>query len=328
LRGADRVPGRQRAGRAAGTSASCSAGGASRCGDGGEPSGCFRADVEPPAGTAQPGAPAPAAKESDAGAQRHKEIVDFHRELKTKNHFEVLGISRGATEAQIREGYFLLVKRYHPDVYRGPGFTDVADEIEAILVRLGEAFEVLKDPARRGQYEALLASREPRPAPVQAAGTAAGGPDAAGGADLETRLADEAVRKAEKLYTGEKYWDAIQAVEPHFAKTRGKMRVRASLVLARCYLKNPNWVKRAEEQLNLAIEDDPKCVDAHCLLGAVYLAGGLKSRALSKFRKVLELNPEHEEARARVTELTPPPETAAPANPSFMKRIFGKGTEE
>jgi Tfp pilus assembly protein PilF len=112
------------------------------------------------------------------------------------------------------------------------------------------------------------------------------------------------------------------------AKTRGKMRVRARLVLARCYLKNPNWVKRAEEQLNLALEDDPKDLDAHYMLGALYLGGGLRSRALSKFRKVLELKPEHEEARARVAELTPPPESTPPSSGGFIKRIFGKSTEE
>ena len=275
-----------------------------------------------PTGFAHAAGSAPAAKEQDADARRHQEILDFHRDLKAKNHFEILRLSRGATESQIREAYFLLVKRYHPDVHRGPVFADVSSEIDAILVRLGEAFEVLKDPTRRGNYEALLASKMPRPPAAQATG------GSSGDGDIEARLAEEAVRKAEKLYLGEKYWDAIQAIEPQFAQTRGPMRVRARLVLARCYLKNPNWVKRAEEQLNLAVEDDPKCADAHYMLGALYLSGGLRSRALSRFRKVLELNPEHEEARARVAELAPPSEPAAPANPGFIKRMFGKSTEE
>ncbi len=281
-----------------------------------------------PTETAQAASPATVsaktANETDIDAQRHQDVLDFHRDLKAKNHFEILGLPRTATEVQIREAYFQLAKRYHPDVYRGPAFADVSDKIEEILVRLGEAFDVLKDPTRRGKYEALLVSKMPR----QAAATTLNGPSSSGDSGIETRLADEAVRKAEQLCLGEKYWDAIQAVEPQVAKTRGKMRVRARLVLARCYLKNPNWVKRAEEQLNLALEDDPKDIDAHYLLGALYLSGGLRSRALSKFRKVLELKPEHEEARARVAELTPPPESTPPSSGGFIKRIFGKSTEE
>jgi cytochrome c-type biogenesis protein CcmH/NrfG len=88
-------------------------------------------------------------------------------------------------------------------------------------------------------------------------------------------------------------------------------------------------VKRAEEQLNLLLEDEPKHVESHYLLGTLYLGGGLRSRALSKFRKVLELNPEHEEARARVTELEPPPQPTPPApSGGFIKRLFGKTTDE
>jgi hypothetical protein len=272
--------------------------------------------------------PAKTATETDIDARRHQDVLDFHRDLKAKDHFEILGLAHTATEPQVREAYFQLARRYHPDVYRGPAFADVSDKIEAILVRLGEAFEVLKDPKRRGKYEAHLASKMPRQAAGERGATSVSGPSSAGDSAIETKLADEAVRKAEQLCLAEKYWDAIQAVEPQVTKARGKMRVRARLVLARCYLKNPNWVKRAEEQLNLALEEDPKDFDAHYLLGTLYLSGGLRSRALSKFRKVLELKPEHEEARARVAELAPPPEPTPPASGGFMKRIFGKNTEE
>jgi tetratricopeptide (TPR) repeat protein len=288
--------------------------------------------AEPPLEAARPaaaagGAAPTARKELDGDARRHQDVIDFHRDLKSKNHFEILGLTRSATEAQVRDAYFQLAKRYHPDVYRGPAFADVTDKIEAILVRLGEAFETLKDPGRRGNYESLLASREPRPvltaASVDGPAAASGGPGPAGNSQLETRMAEEAVRNAEKLCLAEQFWDAIQAVEPHLGKTQGKTRVRARLVLAKCYAKNPNWLKRAEEQLNHLLEDDPKHVEAHFLLGSIYLGSGLRSRALGKFRKVLELNPEHEEARARVSELEPPPEATPAPSGGFIKRFLG-----
>ena len=35
------------------------------------------------------------------------------------NHYEVLGIKKNATQAEIREAYKKLIKKYHPDLYQG-----------------------------------------------------------------------------------------------------------------------------------------------------------------------------------------------------------------
>jgi len=280
-----------------------------------------------------PAANKPAAAPDDAKPAleeaRRKEVLALHAELKTRNHFEILGLTRKADAAQVKEAYFQLARRYHPDVFRGPAFADVAEQVEAIFIRLGQAFEVLKDPKQRGDYEAMVASREPRTPPAQG-GASGGAPSAPAGPDpdAEARLAEEAVRRAEKLLPDEKYWDAIQLVEPHVGNARGNVLVRARMLLARCYLKNPNWVKRAEEQFNLVLNENPRHVEALFQLGQLYMGGGLKHRALAKFRKAAELDPLHDEARKRVAELssdlTPEPEEPEPSG-GFMKRIFGKG---
>ena len=83
------------------------------------------------------------------------------------------------------------------------------------------------------------------------------------------------------------------------------MQIRARLVLAKAYLKNPKWVKRAEETLLGIVHDDAQNVEAHYLLGTIYRDRGLKSRATTMFRKVLELKPDHEEALAALGPLPP-----------------------
>jgi cytochrome c-type biogenesis protein CcmH/NrfG len=85
-------------------------------------------------------------------------------------------------------------------------------------------------------------------------------------------------------------------------------------------------VKRAEEQLLLVVDEDPKYVEAHFLLGSMYLSSGLKARALSKFKKVVELAPDHEEAKALVAEMAPEPPPEPPPNGGIVKRLFGKGS--
>ncbi len=104
-------------------------------------------------------------------------------------------------------------------------------------------------------------------------------------------------------------------------KFEGAIRARARYVLARAFVKNPNWHRRAEETLRLAIEDDPRQVDAHLLLAHIYADAGLPARASAMYRKVLALDPHNAEARAAENAGTPP---SPPEPPSHLKRLFGK----
>ncbi len=283
----------------------------------------------PAAASAAPDKPQPQAAKPESEEKRRQEVLDLYRELGSRNHFEVLGLTRSANEVQVKEAYFALARRFHPDVFRGQAFADVAEQVAAVFIRLGEAYEVLKDPAQRGRYEARMprlptassgATGAPTGTPTVVEGPASG-PDL----EVESRLAEEALRKGEKLLAGEQYWDAIQQVEPNLEKLKGKLRARGRMVLARCYLKNPNWSRRAEEQLRQLVVEEPKYAEAHYQLGLIYLAGGLRTRALSEFRKTVELNSLHEEAKAKVAELEPPPEETPPQGGGFLGRLFGRG---
>lgn len=289
--------------------------------------------VMPPATQAAvpPGTPPPPASPPESAETlrireaRRQEVLEAFDGLKTKSHFDVLMIPRASSEAQVKEAYFKLAKKFHPDTHHDPALGDMREKIEAIFIRLGEAYEVLRNPRTRGNYEADLASRTPR---VPVTGTVLVNPqepEPPPDPEYEARLAEESFRKAVKLFTQEKYWDAIQLLEGALAgaETRTKLRIR--VLLGKAYIKNPKWTKRGEEQLQGVVRDDPKNVDARYALGELYKATGLKARALHEFQRVLELKPEHEEAAAQVLELTP--EVPAPEEeqkPGFLKKLFRK----
>src|SRR3982074_3633602 len=68
--------------------------------------------------------------------------------MEFKDYYKVMGVARGATEAQIKQAYRKLARKYHPDVSK-------EKDAEARFKEVGEAYEVLKSPEKRAAYDQL-----------------------------------------------------------------------------------------------------------------------------------------------------------------------------
>jgi DnaJ-domain-containing protein 1 len=74
------------------------------------------------------------------------------------DHYEALQVSPNADQATIHRVYRILAARFHPDN------TETGDAER--FRRLSDAYQVLGDPARRGEYDANYSRQESKPLPV------------------------------------------------------------------------------------------------------------------------------------------------------------------
>lgn len=99
-----------------------------------------------------------------------------------KDYYEVLGLQKGATDAEIKKAYRKLAKQYHPDL--NPDDPTAAEKFKEI----NEANQVLSDPDKRAKYDQFgFAGVDPSYGGGGAGGAWTGGFD---GVDLGDIFAD------------------------------------------------------------------------------------------------------------------------------------------
>ena len=73
--------------------------------------------------------------------------------MTSPNYYEVLGVSKDASQEDVRRAYKRCALRYHPD--------KMQDSDAAMFKKVNEAYQILGDPERRSTYDELM--KEPSP---------------------------------------------------------------------------------------------------------------------------------------------------------------------
>lgn len=66
-----------------------------------------------------------------------------------KNYYDILGVKKDASAADIKKKYRKLVRKYHPDVSDDPN-------ADAKIAEINNAYETIRDKDKRAEYDAML----------------------------------------------------------------------------------------------------------------------------------------------------------------------------
>lgn len=66
-----------------------------------------------------------------------------------KDFYKILGVSKNASEQEIKKAYKKLSKKFHPDIVAA----DKKEAAQKKFVEISEAYQTLKDPKKREIYD-------------------------------------------------------------------------------------------------------------------------------------------------------------------------------
>ena len=196
-----------------------------------------------------------------------------------QDHYGVLGLDRTARPDAIRESYYALARRYHPDRFRSGPLEDLLPRFEDFFTHVTEAYNTLSDAASRTEYDQLLATAHTENRKGADTGAYA----------RQNYLRGRALIAQRKLNEGITFLENAVQIDPSHAEYH----LELGLALA----KNPRHREAAEIRLLQAIELAPTSIAAYVALAQMYLKAGRPGRAVKMAREALRWEPGHMEAQ-------------------------------
>jgi curved DNA-binding protein CbpA len=197
-----------------------------------------------------------------------------------KDFYAVLGLSRNATEEQIRQRFRELARVRHPDRFQGPEKEVAETEFQEIT----QAFNVLSDAERRRQHDVELV----RP-----------------GAESDPRqLARAYLQRGVKAYKEKSFLEAADNFDRATQADPASAQTWHHLALA-C-AQHPNWLPRAVAAIERACELEPMNPSYHKQAGRICALAGQIDRAGLHYRKAIEWGEDDPAVHRALAELEKP----------------------
>lgn len=214
------------------------------------------------------------------------------------DYFTLFGLARTASPEDVRQTYFMLARKLHPDRLSAIGVDDEARSAQRLMAQINAAFAVLNDPVKRQEYLSILSR----------GGEAAVRAEESRADEMAMKImrAEEVFRQGEMALRREQLPQALDAFKQAVELQPNESEYQAVLawaLFASATDKNA-IATQTRKALVKAAEANDMSTTARFYLGRVERMLGREKEALEHFREVLRIKPNHTEAasEARILE--------------------------
>jgi tetratricopeptide (TPR) repeat protein len=180
------------------------------------------------------------------------------------SYYEILGVPRTATSAEVRQAYVRLARERHPDRFPDPAQKANAQEF---FKDLTTAFNILSNDRRRAEYD--QESQRPQGSPQE--------------------IARHAFETGAQRLKGRDFHEAVQQFRVAVRLAPEEARYHAALSSALSH--NPHWIREAIESVERAIHLAPAEPALYIQMARLLDGQGLKLRARKAAEAALRLAP-------------------------------------
>ncbi|HYL99132.1 MAG TPA: DnaJ domain-containing protein, partial [Blastocatellia bacterium] len=99
-------------------------------------------------------------------AQLQAEIARKIHFFSQADYYEILGVTRRSSPAEIKSAYYGLAKKFHPDRFRQAEYADLRLKLEALFAKMTQAYETLSDRVQKAMYDDKLKKSPHQPEPI------------------------------------------------------------------------------------------------------------------------------------------------------------------
>ncbi len=220
-----------------------------------------------------------------------REILYVFAQLNDIDHYQLLGVDRKASRKEIRNGYFALTRRFHPDLFFRRLLGDYEVRIEKLFQRTVKAYETLSHPKKRAAYDETLAQSASSTPTSSLTSETPSQPEYGETAQVEKKrdMAFTILVNRADGHASQGDWN--RACEEYKNALRIKRDLDLALRVARTLLDARTENEQAFVFASAALKMEQDCIDALLILGELYQVIGAHDDALAHYRRAQEIAP-------------------------------------
>jgi len=236
--------------------------------------------------------------EENAAAEKTIALDDYlTRTENAVSSYEIFAVAPDAATAEIKQIYFGLAKRFHPDLHRKEADINLFERIQKAFTKLARAYETLKDADARDLYDFKMRKEL---AEIKAAEQAAATYEEIDTQKQHEQAAENFAQGFNLLMDGDSFAALpFLARAVHFFDQNARYHAYYGKALAA----DNKQRHKAEGELQTAVKLDKENADYRIMLAEFFISFSLLKRAEGELNRLLEIFPNHREAKSLLDSL-------------------------